>query len=344
MYFLDRELYTRAWNFSATAHLGQTVPGSELPYIVHVGNVALVVMTAITRSSDVEDPDLAVQCALLHDVIEDTAVSYEQVVDSFGTRVADGVLALTKNPDLADKSEKMEDSLMRIRTQPEEVWMVKMADRISNLQPPPSHWSTEKIVAYRQEAIRIHQALHTANAYLSDQLSQAIDAYGPHRAGAGEARDADAIPNLPADFQLEYYWRGGTVPPPYHYEYRVRLDASGNGEVLFHPDYPPEQPPEWRESFAVPPQELQRLYQEMMERKVFGQQWELIPDMEAPIGGELESLEIVVNAQRYTVPSAIVHASRVDATYRLIRSLVPETTWQSLMERREAYIRERLGE
>ena len=168
--------------------------------------------------------------------------------------------------------------------------------------------------------------------------------FSPDAADPGETPDPDSISILPADFQLEYFWRGGTVPPPYHYEYRVRLDASGKGEVLFHPDYPSEQPPEWREPFAVPPLELQRLYQQMMERKVLGQQWELIPDGEAPIGGELESLEIVVNAQRYTVPSAIVDASRVDVIYRLIRSLVHETTWQSLMERREAYIREQLGE
>jgi len=166
----------------------------------------------------------------------------------------------------------------------------------------------------------------------------------PDAVGPGEALDADSIPNLPADFLLEYCWREGTVPPPYHYEYRVRLDASGDGEVLFYPDYPSEQPPEWRESFPVPPLELRRLYQQIVEGKVLSQTWELIPDMEAPIGGELESLEIVVNAQRYTVPSAIVDASRVEAIYRLIRSLVPETTWRTLMERREAYIREQLGE
>jgi (p)ppGpp synthase/HD superfamily hydrolase len=177
MYIMDRNLHSKAWDLAATSHHGQRIPGSELPYIVHVGRVAMLVMTAIARSSGVQNPDLAVLCALLHDVMEDTPVDYEQIVDQFGARVADGVTALTKNPDLADRSERMEDSLRRIRTQPAEIWMVKMADRITNLRPPPSHWSTERIVAYRQEAIRIHQALQTANAYLSNELSQAIQAY-----------------------------------------------------------------------------------------------------------------------------------------------------------------------
>ena len=176
----DRVLYTKAWNFAATAHLGQTVPGSELPYMVHVGNVAMVVMTAIASSDNDVDADLAVQCALLHDVIEDTAITYEQIVEDFGPRVAAGVSALTKNPNLPGKPERMADSLERIRAQPAEVWMVKMADRITNLQPPPSHWTAERITAYRQEAIHIHQTLHTANIYLSTQLNQAIGAYGPH--------------------------------------------------------------------------------------------------------------------------------------------------------------------
>lgn len=180
MYIMDRTLHSRAWDLAATSHLGQTIPGSDLPYIVHVGRVVMLVMTAIARSTGVEDPDLAVLCALLHDVLEDTSVDYQQIVDLFGARVADGVAALTKNPDLAGKSERMEDSLRRIRAQPAEIWMVKMADRIANLRPPPSHWSTGKIAAYRQEAICIHQSLHLANTYLSTELRQAIQAYGAH--------------------------------------------------------------------------------------------------------------------------------------------------------------------
>ena len=178
MQIWKRERYTQAWHFAARAHNGQTVPGSELPYIVHVGNVAMVVMTAIAASGGIKDADLAVQCALLHDVIEDTPVSYAEVVENFCPEVAAGVAALSKNAELADKSIRMADSLERIQAQPAEIWMVKMADRITNLQPPPAHWTAERIAAYKQEAIQIHAALSPANAYLSTQLSQAIETYG----------------------------------------------------------------------------------------------------------------------------------------------------------------------
>jgi (p)ppGpp synthase/HD superfamily hydrolase len=72
---------------------------------------------------------------------------------------------------------QMEDSLRRIRRQPREVWMVKMADRIANLVPPPYHWDDAKIAAYRQEAIAIYEALHTANAVLADRLRVRIEGY-----------------------------------------------------------------------------------------------------------------------------------------------------------------------
>jgi hypothetical protein len=254
------------------------------------------------------------------------------------------VAALTKNPELADKSERMEDSLRRIRAQPAEVWMVKMADRISNLRPPPDHWSTEKIVAYRQEAIRIHQALHIANAYLSNELSQAIEAYEAHEVGKETKDTPPLVFMIPSDLHLEYSWREGTVPPPYHYEYRIELDASGNGEILFRPDYPSEGPPEWREHFTVSLEELEALCRRIVEEGILGRQWEPIPDEEAPVGGELESMRIMENARAHEIPSAIVDGARVEPLYRLIRSLVPETIWQSLMDRRGAYIREQLEE
>ena len=344
MYIMDRTLHSRAWDLAATSHLGQTIPGSELPYIVHVGRVAMLVMTAIARSSGVEDPDLAVLCAVLHDVMEDTPVGYQQILDLFGARVADGVAALTKNPDLPDKSERMEDSLRRIRAQPAEIWMVKMADRIVNLRPPPSHWSTEKIQAYRQEAIRIHQALHLANGYLSTELNQAIQAYEAHGGGEEAENSPPLSATVPPDFHLEYAWREGTVPPPYHYEYRIDLHASGNGEILFRPDYPSEGPPEWRESFTVSLEELHGLYRRIVEEGILGRKWEPIPDEEALVGGELRSMKIVENARAHEIPSAIVDGARVEPVYQLIRSLVPETIWQSLMDRRETYIREQLEE
>ena len=175
--------YIKAWNFASQAHQGQHVPGSELPYINHIGNVAMEIMGAVvygyanTLGRTIENPDLAVQCALLHDVIEDTAVTYDQIEAEFGGEVAAGVLALSKNPLLPHKNEQMADSLARIKTQPAAVWLVKLADRITNLKPPPKHWDREKIKNYRAEAELILAELGAVNQYLTDRLKEKIAHY-----------------------------------------------------------------------------------------------------------------------------------------------------------------------
>jgi guanosine-3',5'-bis(diphosphate) 3'-pyrophosphohydrolase len=179
MMFWDPEIYTHTWNFATHAHNnnGQTVPGTDLPYINHIGNVAMEVMTAIAKSESFHNPNLAIQCALLHDVLEDTGETYELVHAKFGVEVADGVKALTKNKQLRTRKEQMADSLQRIRLQPHEVWMVKMADRISNLQPPPKGWSDEKTGKYRDEANLIVGSLRDASEYLSNRLKKKITFY-----------------------------------------------------------------------------------------------------------------------------------------------------------------------
>lgn len=176
----SQELFLAAWNFAAEAHAGQTVPGSERAYINHIGSVAMEILAALARRDDVADPDLAIQCALLHDVVEDTPVTAEVVNERFGAAVAAGVSALTKDASLATKADKMRDSLARIKQQPAEVWMVKLADRITNLQPPPSHWDRDKIARYRDEAALILAELGDACPVLGARLRDKLDAYAVH--------------------------------------------------------------------------------------------------------------------------------------------------------------------
>lgn len=164
-----------AWHLAARLHNGQKYGGTQqdehIEYLNHIGSVVFEVMVACQKEPNL-NPDLAVLCAILHDSIEDTGYTYEQALQQFGPEVANGVLALTKNDEIAEKNEKMLDSLARIKVQPKEVWAVKMADRIVNLYAPPFYWSTEKKVAYRQEAQLIYNELQEGSPYLAQRLAQ----------------------------------------------------------------------------------------------------------------------------------------------------------------------------
>jgi (p)ppGpp synthase/HD superfamily hydrolase len=135
------------------------------------------VMACIAMEANIDDPDLAVQCALLHDTIEDTDAEYDLLCREFGAAVADGVLALSKDASIASRHERMRDSLARIKQQPREIWIVKLADRISNLQPPPGHWTEEKIADYKAEAQMILDELGDASEVLGLRLRQKIEGY-----------------------------------------------------------------------------------------------------------------------------------------------------------------------
>lgn len=183
----SQDVYINAYRFAAEAHWStekkQIVPGTEIPYLMHFSLVAMEVIAALGVESGLNG-NLAVQCALLHDTIEDTNTDYDHLAETFGVEVADGVQALSKNaslgadlPKLERKKRQMADSLERILKQPKEIWMVKMADRITNLQKPPDYWPLEKINCYRDEAREIQRCLNDASRYLSTRLDDKIKSY-----------------------------------------------------------------------------------------------------------------------------------------------------------------------
>lgn len=170
----SQDLYRRALEFAARAHASQRTP-TDLPYVVHLTTVAMELAAAL-RAEAGRDEDFAIACALLHDVLEDTDTQPENIGDAFGPRVRAGVQALTKDS-LLEKPARMPDSLARIARQPPEVAMVKLADRIANLAPPPPSWSREKCETYRDEARAILAALGHASPFLAARLAEKIESY-----------------------------------------------------------------------------------------------------------------------------------------------------------------------
>jgi len=172
-----QSIYQESIKFAASKHeeKKQTIPGTSLPYVVHLSNVAMEILVASQNSSSFK-LDFAIQLALLHDTLEDTSATFEEISKQFGLDVAQGISALTKNEKLP-KTEKMLDSLRRIKDLQTEVWAVKLADRITNLQEPPAHWENSKKSEYRQEAIQILQFLKGGNSYLEQRLSSKIAEY-----------------------------------------------------------------------------------------------------------------------------------------------------------------------
>ena len=171
------------WHLATKMHDGQKYGGAnqdeKIEYINHIASVVFEIIAAVQIDKSL-NADLAIKCALLHDTLEDTKLTYDEIVKNYGAQVAEGVKALTKSSSIKDKHEKMTDNLARIKAQPREVWAVKMADRITNLYAPPFYWNNEKKQEYVEEAKLIHRSLCEGCQYLADRLLKKISDYNKY--------------------------------------------------------------------------------------------------------------------------------------------------------------------
>jgi (p)ppGpp synthase/HD superfamily hydrolase len=111
------------------------VPGKGYPYLYHISLVAMEIMTCLSVETH-DEPDLALQCAILHDTIEDTGCAYIELESVFGAAVARGVQALSKK-DALPPGERMLDSLERYRSKPRDMDGKMRTDCQSGPSPLP---------------------------------------------------------------------------------------------------------------------------------------------------------------------------------------------------------------
>lgn len=169
--------------FALKAHGEQKTPHG-LPYSMHLLSVAGEVINAITcEPLSYDENNVAIACALLHDVNEDTTtvITKHSALAGNVEVIAKGVAALTKDKTLPSKEAQMRDSLERLKQRQNCVAMVKLADRITNLGVPPKHWNDEKKRKYRDEAKLILNKLGYAHSYLANKLHEKIEAYEQYR-------------------------------------------------------------------------------------------------------------------------------------------------------------------
>ncbi len=114
------KLYGKALIFAATKHAGHTRKNGD-NYIIHPIRVSQEVFTETQKAM-----------ALLHDTLEDTDTTYEELKKEFGVEIAHGVLVLTKTDD-----ETYEEYIERVKTNPDAT-AVKIADISDNLNDSPS--------------------------------------------------------------------------------------------------------------------------------------------------------------------------------------------------------------
>ena len=128
----DLSAIDKAYNFAKKSHGDQKRKSGE-PYIIHPIHTALIL-------ADLELDKESIMAGLLHDVMEDTKVTREQMIREFGeegTDLVDGVTKLTKLDYDADKVEKQAENLRKMflaMAKDIRVILIKLADRLHNMR------------------------------------------------------------------------------------------------------------------------------------------------------------------------------------------------------------------
>lgn len=113
--------------FAACAHEGQKRKGSDIPYIVHPFEVAQILTDAGVSES--------VICAgLLHDTVEDTGVTLEEIKREFGNDIAMLVSVMTEDKALSWEDRKQQAIHAVNHSMSREAKLLVCADKLSNLR------------------------------------------------------------------------------------------------------------------------------------------------------------------------------------------------------------------
>ena len=159
----------QAASFAAEKHAAQRRKGAAAePYVNHLLEVAHLISTALSEP----DTNLVI-AALLHDTIEDAGVTKEELIQAFGTDVADLVAEVTDDKSLP-KAERKSLQIVHAAKISVRAQAIKLADKISNLRgilnSPPTDWGFQRRREYFEWAKQVVDGLSTPNQTLKAEF------------------------------------------------------------------------------------------------------------------------------------------------------------------------------
>lgn len=168
----DMQLVLKAASFAAWKHRDQRrkdVAGT--PYINH----PLALAQLLAEEADVTDPEV-LAAALLHDTVEDTETTLDELSLAFGNRITAIVAEVTDDKSLPKQVRKVMQ-IVRAASLSNSAKLIKMADKICNLRDiatcPPQDWSTSRRQEYFDWAKKVVDQVRGVNHALATRFDEA---------------------------------------------------------------------------------------------------------------------------------------------------------------------------
>ncbi len=166
----------QAVEFAAESHRGQVRKNAAgPPYIIHLIGVANMLML----EGRVRDPDVII-AGLLHDSVEDTDTTFDDIRSAFGERVEGFVHEVTDDK-LLDKAQRKELQILNAPKTSAGAAQIQLCDKYYNLcdiaQDPPPGWTQERIDGYVGWGQQVVYHLPWVNASLKHMLYDFFERY-----------------------------------------------------------------------------------------------------------------------------------------------------------------------
>ena len=170
---MNHTLILKAAHFSAQKHSTQRRKDEDAsPYINHPISVAL----AIAQIGGVDDPEI-LAAALLHDTIEDTETTPEELEAQFGKRVCKYVLEVTDDKSLP-KDERKKKQIEHAKELSKGAALIKLGDKISNVTDvtnnPPATWNINRRKQYLDWAEKVIENCPKVNDRMENKFQEII--------------------------------------------------------------------------------------------------------------------------------------------------------------------------
>lgn len=169
----------KAADFAARKHKDQRRKNkSATPYINHPIGVANI----LTSEGKITDP-IVIQAALLHDTVEDTDTTIEEIGDVFGDKIKQIVAEVTDDKALPKQTRKQVQIDTAHKKSPE-AKLVKLADKLYNLRDldsvdgTPAGWEEKRVHEYFVWAFNVVKGLRGSNAVMEMELDKIFQKHG----------------------------------------------------------------------------------------------------------------------------------------------------------------------
>ncbi len=167
----DFSALLKALQFAAEKHRSQKRKDNATPYINHP-----IEVTRLLWDNGVRDAQV-LEAALLHDTVEDTGTSPDELRAAFGDTVAALVLEVSDDKS-QPKPVRKQHQVDEAPTLSAGATLIKLADKINNVYSvahlPPSDWSIQRKREYLDWAEKVVSGMRPVNARLEDLFDQTL--------------------------------------------------------------------------------------------------------------------------------------------------------------------------